>query len=263
MKNVKRLLLVLLLSTLFCFPSTTAYAEERSIYVGDLINIKITTQSLTEDELREKFADFEITELKKESDGYIITVRSFDVGEKTIELDNQELKITVKSTLKDLGRTDIFNGSTGTKPAGYTFAWQFVLYGLILIFLITGGVTARGLIRRKRQASLTPYERFHLELGKIILAEDSCFVRLTKILKQYMDAKLSINIKGKTSSEIVAEVRDFPVMDNKLKDLQSWLEDCDFYKFTKTVSTMEHKQKLLENLKALVKEMEYEKGANT
>ena len=58
MKKIKFFLIVFI--SLFFIPSVGTAESERNIYIGDLIELKITSQTITEDELREKFKEFDI-----------------------------------------------------------------------------------------------------------------------------------------------------------------------------------------------------------
>jgi len=73
-----------------------SFAEKRSIFVGDLVEIKITAKQFTEEDLREKFGEFEIVDIKTEKDGYVIPLRSFERGERIVALGDKEIIITVK-----------------------------------------------------------------------------------------------------------------------------------------------------------------------
>ena len=61
MKRLKKVLLIVILAAFALVFANPLIAEERNIYVGDLIELKITTQVFTEEEIREKFKDFEIS----------------------------------------------------------------------------------------------------------------------------------------------------------------------------------------------------------
>ena len=100
-------------------------ATERNIYVGDLIELKITTEVLTEDEVREKFRDFEIVDLKTVSDGFLITIRTFEAGEKIINIGSSEIVITVKSTLEEIDRSEPFEGIRALKAPDFRYIITF------------------------------------------------------------------------------------------------------------------------------------------
>ncbi len=82
MKKVKITLLLLILTL---FYSGQVQAEARNIYVGDLIELRISTQEFTKDALIDKFKDFEIVDLDEDNGGYLLTLRSFEAGEKKVE----------------------------------------------------------------------------------------------------------------------------------------------------------------------------------
>lgn len=256
MKKIKRLSALLIFSFVLLLPLGKVYAEERSIYIGDLINIKIATQDITENDIKDKFAEFEIVKLKEVADGYLITLRSFEPGEKMIQIGNEELKITVKSTLDDINRKDVFEGGLSTQKAGASMDWQYAFYAAALIFIVTGGITIFRFVRRKKMIALTPYQRFLHQTSQINLAQDSCLVQMNLLLKEYLEVSYFCSIKGKTSEEILKELSVITKLQVYLQPIGTWFGKCDYLKFTKVMPTMELKQAILEELKELVTNME-------
>ena len=256
MRKIKILSIILIFSFVFMLPSGKVYAKERNIYIGDLINIEITTQGITEKDIRDKFIDFEIVNLKEETDGYLLTIRSFEPGETTIQLGNEKLKITIKSTLDDLDQKDVFEGNLNPLKDGSYMEWQYLLYAVILVFLVTGGITLFQLNKRKKLIVLTPYQRFLKLTNSIILTEDNCLVQMNLCLKEYIETSYSCRIKGKTSDEIIKELSVIPKIQVSLESLYNWFKKCDYFKFTKAVASMEFNQSILTDLKELVTNME-------
>jgi hypothetical protein len=255
MRKIKILLVLMIFSFLLLLPFGKVYAKERNIYIGDLINLKISTQDITEKDIRDKFSDFEIVDLKEEADGYLLTVRSFQPGTTTIQLGNDELKITVKSTLEEIDRKDVFEGAKNSQKAGFSINWQYLLYLAIVIFLVTGGITLFRL-RRKKRIVLTPYQQFLKQADLLLLKEDGCLVQMNSCLKEYMESSYSCKIKGKTSDEIIMELGTMPKLQTNRQALHTWFEKCDYYKFTNAVASMELKQAILEELKGIVASLE-------
>jgi len=256
MKRLKLLATLMIVSFLLLLPFGRVYAEERNIYVGDLINIKIANQNLTEEELRDKFADFEIVKLKEEADGYLLTIRSFDPGEKTIQIGNDELKITVKSTLKEIDRKEVYEGNLTPKPAGFYVEVKYLLYAVVFLFLLTGAILLIRFIRRRKAVVLTPYQRFLGQIDSVALTMEDCFIQLNFSLKEYLEQCCSCKIKGKTSDEIIQELSRIPNLELNLSALYSWFEKCDYYKFTQAEASMDYKQSILEELKELIPNIE-------
>ncbi len=260
MKRTKIVITLLLLVFVVLFFTKDAYAKNRNIYVGDLIKLKITSRSISEEEIRDKFTDFEIVDLKKEEDGYQITLRSFEVGEKIIQIGEQELKITVHSTLKDIERTDLYEGDLDPVRAGFSQKVQYIFYSCALIFIITGAITLIRGIKSRKIAALNPFQNFHKQLEVISLTEEDYFVKLSKCLKSYLEASYSCSLNGKTTSEIIEELMLVPDLQIEIEALHSWLLESDIYKYTKTAASMEQKQKAAFDLKELVNYLEERKG---
>lgn len=259
MIKVKRVHFLIVITLLLLLSSKRAFAEERSIYVGDLINLQVSTQSFTEDELRDKFKDFEIVELKNDAKSYFITLRSFETGEKTIQLGDKEIKITIKSTLEEIDRKDVFEGNLKPKKAGISVGWKYLLYTLLLVFIVSFAINLVRLITKRKLLSFTPYQNFINQTNQISLKDEECFVQLSLCLKNYLEASYSCHIKGKTSEEILEELNIIPELKSKTSLFQPWFEESDYYKFTGTIASLENRQKLLEKLRVLVRTMEEEK----
>lgn len=254
MKKQKIIPFLLFISLFLFISSIHVMAEERSIYVGDLINIKVSTVQFTEDELREKFKDFEIVDIKNNDGSYLITLRSFETGEKTVQLGDKKIEIIVKSTLDELKQENIFEGDLSTENAGFSLNFNYVFYILVIIFLVTVSINLWRFIKKRKTSLISTYEHFINETNSIIL-DDDCFVKMTLSLKQYLESTYVCSIRGKTSDEIISEIRRIPDLQSSIDITSSWLKKCDYYKFTGVSVLREEKQELLRELVELVKKI--------
>jgi len=253
----QKILPFLLCIVLFLFISSRAvWAEERSIFVGDLINIKVSTVQFTEDELREKFKDFEIVNIKNDEDGYLITLRSFETGEKKVQLGNKEIEIVVKSTLDEVEQEEIFEGDLNTEEAGLSLNFNDVFYILLTIFLSTALINLWRFIKKRKISLISTYQHFINETNNITLNDKECFVKMTVSLKGYLESSYSCCIRGKTSTEIIGEIRCIPDLQSSLTAISSWLKKCDFYKFTGVIVSRDEKQEILKELVEIVEMIE-------
>lgn len=252
-------LLLSLISLLLLISSMTILAEERNIYVGDLINIEVETDLYNEDDIREKFKDFEIVEIKESDKGYLVTLRSFETGKQTIQLDNKGIEIEVKSTIDEIDKDGIYEGDSNTQNYGFSFNYSYIFYVLIIIFLVTGSISLWKLLKRKKTISVSAFRRFQNEVDAISLEDRKCFVTMTLELKNYLQSKYSCSIRGKTCNEIIAEISSITILEPFIPDIRSWLQMSDYYKFTGVVVTIEQKQELLEKLIELVEKIEQAK----
>lgn len=258
-KKIKLLSLMILLLFLIILPERVL-AEERSLYVGDLIDIRITTQAFSVDEIREKFKDFEIVSLQEVPDGYNLTLRTFEPGERKIPLGDKEIIINVKSTLDDIKRDDIFEGSLDPKKAGFFMNWQVIFYLSAAILLLSGGIVAIRRFRKSKETSRNPFRHFILQTDRIAMEDDQFFVKLTFYLKEYLESKYACRIAGKTSSEILMETGALPGVNENLPLVQAWLLESDRCKFTGKYISAEQKKDMSRKLTELVQEIEAVKG---
>ncbi len=236
--------------------SVPVQAEERSIYVGDLIEIRITANEFTVDELKDKFKEFEIVSLEEEKDGVHIILRTFEVGEKTVQLGSKELKIIIRSTLEKIDRNEIFEGDLTPIKSGFSVSLKYVFFALLFIFLATGVVVLIQYIKKRKITSLSPYEFFINQVSKLLLNDDKFFVKLTWCLKTYLETSYNLKIRGKTSAEIIQEIKDVYELKANLPEINSWLLESDYYKFAGAVASDDKKYELVEYLKKLVRNIE-------
>jgi len=260
---MKRTLALCFCICFFLFIRCFAQAEERKLFVGDLIELKITTHAFSEEEIREKFRDFEIIALDKKPDGYQLTLRTFETGEKVIQLGDKEIIIDVQSTLKEYDRTDVFEGSPDVLKPGFSPDWRIFAGFSAIIFLSSAGILLGKTVRKRKLSRLTPLQKFMKAVDKVSLMHKDAFVQLTFCLKEYLESSFSLRIRGKTSREIVKELTPVEELREQLPEIRSWLEECDYLKFSGNEGSMEKRQELFLALKALVEAIDTIKGGKT
>lgn len=256
MRKEKYALLLIILSLFLIILPGKVLAEERSIFVGDLIQIKVESREFTRDELIGKFKDFEVVDIKDAADGFIVILRSFETGEKTVQLGDKEVTVVVRSTLDEIERNEIYEGDLRPEKAGFSIEWKYVFGVLLIIFLVTGRISILRHIKKGKISSLTPYQRFINDINNILLDEDDYFVKLTLRFKEYMELSYSFRIRGKTTIEIIDEIRSVPGLKESLTDINAWLKESDHYKFSGSTATIDKKQKLRDYLEELVNRIE-------
>ncbi|NLD47258.1 MAG: hypothetical protein GX660_08665 [Clostridiaceae bacterium] len=248
MKKGNKVLFLIILVLFLFVSSVSVLAKTRSIYVGDLIELKVTSKDISIEDLRDKFKDFDVVDIKEDDDSFIITIRSFEPGEKTVLIGDKEIKIDIKSTLEEIKRDGIFEGDLNPLSSGAYVEWKYVLIILLGVFLITGLISLWRYIKDKRKAAITPYERFICQTKNMSPEEEVYPVKLTGSFKEYIEAICSCRIRGKTSSEIMDEINGMPVLKPVLEDLERWFSECDVYKFSGIAATIKDKQELLGKL---------------
>lgn len=256
----ERIGLFLFILTIFCIVvSGRVLAEERNIYVGDLIELRISSENITADELRDKFREFEIVDMQENGTGFIIRLRSFETGERKVRLGDKEIIIVIKSTLEDIKRNGVFEGGSHIESAGFSVRGQYALLILPLTALGTGGILLWRYLKTRRSTSLSPYQCFMRQTDEIAWGSRDFFVKLTYYFKVYVEAKFSCRIRGKTSTEIMREISGLPELEESLTEIRSWLNESDRIKFSGSLVSMEKKQKLHEALVELVRKIEQNK----
>ena len=230
--------------------------ESRSIYVGDIIEIRIITQEFSRDELEEKFKDFEIVSIEEEKDGYIIALRTFETGEKRILLGDKEIVIDVKSTLDEIQRDDVFEGSLDPEEVGFSIEWRYVFYFLLAVMIVSGCISFKEYLGKRKVRTMTPFERFILQINNVSSDDDMFFVKLTASFKEYIESAYLCCIRGKTSSELVEAISGFPALHENLTAIKAWLTECDRLKFSGIKVSKEKRQDFCSELIELVKKID-------
>lgn len=265
-KNLTGLLAVLLM-TVFCSP-LAAYAQNpkatdvwesfkdgRNIYVGDILTLEIMAEGLSTEELKEKFSAFEIMELKEEAGRYLITLRTFEPGEYKVTLRNKEITITVASTLDDIQREEPFEGGTQVIESEPSFPWRILFTVSTSIFLLSGGVLLFRTLVKKRAKALPPYELFLRSSSALAIENDNYFVDLTFLFKQYIESLYQCRLIGKTSDEMISQMKEIQALHALLPDMEAWLKECDRLKFTCVKVSPEIKQEHYGKLLELVNQI--------
>ncbi|SHJ81517.1 hypothetical protein [Paramaledivibacter caminithermalis] len=256
MKKKKIALYLLFLVLFFVISSIWVLAEERSIYVGDLIRIKVSSDNISSEELRDKFKAFEIVDIEDAMDGYYITLRSFETGKKKVQLGNKEIVIDIKSTLDEIKRDSVFEGNLNIEEAVFFMNWKYVFYLSLMIFILIGGIIFVSYMKDRRIILKSPYQHFMNQANNISLDDDSYFVKLTFYFKEYIESCYSFQIRGKTSSEIIDKISCLSGLSGSLSAIKSWLEESDRFKYGNIHASKEKKQELNKALIELVKKIE-------
>ena len=134
---------------------------ERSIFIGDLITLKISADGYSLEELLENIAEFEIVESRQQGDDYFLTLRTFEPGEYRIVLGDKELLIVVSSTLDELERDSIFTVDPDPLESLYNPYWKYIFLALSILFLILLYFFIRSFIKEEREG-LKPHEMKHV-----------------------------------------------------------------------------------------------------
>ncbi len=229
----------------------SVFAEERNIYIGDIITLEVKTKEMGEEEIRQAFEAFEVVEFLASKEGYIIKFRTFEPGEKEVVLGDQALHISVASTLDDLRREDIYEGEMAPRSGDYPLKWS-LLYGAVLaLFVISGCLYAISTFRKRQYKALTPYEKFVSALENIHPSTPSFLVDMTIIFKNFLEELLDTRIIGKTSQEMMLELEGLPQTSPHHPSIKNWLKVCDGYKFSGRSVEKEAGDQLLQELKVI------------
>jgi len=234
-------------------------AETRDIYIGDIIALEITSESVSADELKKKFQDFELIELKEQNGVYSVSLRTFITGEHIINLGNKEIIINVKSTLEDISRDDIFEGGARVAKPGAPFYRRVIFYVPAAVFIFSCGFVSVKKIIKKTKKTQTPLQLFLNNSSRLSPENKNYLADLTYNFKNYLEALYKFKIIGKTTGEIVNELKKIQELNGALPDIFEWLTECDRMKFTGVYAQNEEKEDHCKKLIGLVEKIDKEK----
>jgi hypothetical protein len=236
--------------------SALAFDGTRSIYIGDIIKLQVSNVKLSAEELREQFQAFDIVELKDENGEYLISLRTFEVGEHKILLGDKEILINVQSTLDDIQREGIFEGDAGVAEPGILFHVRVLFYIAAGLFILSGGFVLVNTLLKGTIITPSPLQVFLRRSGSLSAENDDYFVDLTFYFKEYLESLYKFRIIGKTSAEIMNELKGINLLDTMIPEIQEWLTECDRLKFTGVKAGTELKQGHYVELLKLVKKID-------
>lgn len=256
MKKSSRVPLLFILSLFVLLLPGPLQAETRNLYVGDLIQLKIATQRLSMDELADKFADFEIVRAEEDNGGYLLTLRSFEPGEYKVLLEDKELVFTIRSTLDDIEREGIFEGNMTPEKAGFSLGLRHPFYGLLIVFLLSGGGYGYTVLKKRKNVFASPGERFFNQMERVSADDEQYVAQLTFYLKEYVEAAYSCRIRGKTTAEMTEVLQRLPGLRQSWRELGAWLEEANRLKFSGIAVSEEKKREFHDRLVHLVRKID-------
>lgn len=230
--------------------------EERDIFVGDLIVLEISADNYTYTELENVFSEFEIVNCSELETGYEVTLRTFEAGEYSILLGDKELLIVVSSTLEEIDSDGIFPGEPEPLESYYSKLQIYVFLIFVILFILILFYCSWFFIKNRMNKWESPFQSFLRKVDNVETCTGDFFVELTFVFKEYLEKTFDCLIRGKTTEEIISEIRDIERLKVKLPGIREWLEYADYYKYTGTEASSETKEKQKVKLKQLVNGIE-------
>ncbi|MBC7960946.1 MAG: hypothetical protein H7X94_13885 [Vallitaleaceae bacterium] len=255
MRSLKIILNLLVCLLLFNVINKPVLAEERNIYIGDLITLEVKTKETDEETLKKAFEAFEIVDIHETKEGYSLTLRTFEAGDYEVVIGNQPITISVQSTLDDLDRKDIFEGDLTPRKGQLPIPWLVIDGVMAVLFVISGTLYLLKKRKTKKSKNKSPYEKFLSALENVQTSTKDSLVEITIIFKNYLEELFHYKIIGKTSAEMIMEIEQITQISGYRESISSWLKECDSYKFSGCEVHLEQKEALLKELKKIGSEI--------
>ena len=247
----KNLIVIITFISLIILSMGMINGEERPIYVGDIIELTIDSSTHSISDVESAFEDFEIIELSKDEDKYLLKIRSFEVREQRVILGNTELVISI-STLLSEDDNELKVGNVDLEKSGLALPWtivKFILLGLSII-----GLTALLLllIRDRPRKPISNYDQLINQVTLLGIENEDYAYRLTRLFKIYLSKIFNESLTGLTSIELVNRISKAEKMKEYMVMIEKWLNKCDTYKYSKDKASVETKKILKEDLLFIV-----------
>lgn len=238
---------------IICIFIKPVYAGTRNIYIGDPITFEIKSQTLTEEELKKALDVFEIIDLKDVDTGYQVTIKSFDTGEKSVDIEKNEIIVMIASMLDEVNRDDIYEVNFAGEELTDNKAIRkniFICFYIILIlaFITSGIILLINKVKHRNKKSKSSYIIFKESLDKLDIDEETYLENMTLLLKRYLEAVYGYKIIGKTSREIIEQIQWNEKNIYYKKYIENWLIKCDQYKFSGFEVELTQKEQLRDDL---------------
>ena len=232
------------------------FADERSIYIGDIISLEIEAEGFSSTVLRELFKEFEIVEIVPQAIGHVISIRTFLPGEHRVFVGDKEIVIDVRSTLDDIIRDDVFEGEAMGEYSATHVNLRIMFLAAVWVFAVSGAVLLVKKHRKTKTENIRPYLLFVQRCTALSPDSEGYFVDLTFYFKEYVGGMYGRRIIGKTSGEIMAELADIGELERMFPEIRAWLTECDRLKFTGAIATESEKSELCKKLQGLVSKID-------
>ena len=250
------LVFYILLFAIFSSRAVAGGTGERSIFIGDLITLKISADGYSLEGLLGEITEFEIVESRQQGDDYLLTLRTFEPGEYRIVLGDKELLIKVSSTLDELERDGIFTLDPQPLDSLYNPYWKYIFLALSILFLTFLYFFIRLFIKEKREKALGSHALFQKRVAELDIDSADYFVELSLSFKEYLEKTFACRLRGKTSREIMEELRGIALLEEKRAEIEDWLLQADRYNYTGKLPDRETREKGRENLDQIVLDIE-------
>lgn len=230
---MKRIVMFFLISSLLL---------AKDINVGDLVKFKVS--GIEKEKIVESFKDskLQLENIKKSEDGYIVSVRGYDIGESSIELGNKKITFNIKSVLTEDDKEIYPHLSDNSDTLLHSEKFPFTLaiggfLGISSIFYLIKGIKIKRITK-----TISPEKRFENRIEK--LSDDNWDFELSLAIREYIDSRYQTHfINGKYSTIGMLDSDDI-----------KFIENLDRYKFSNDsrdlkVETLERVKNIFERVR--------------
>lgn len=199
----------------------SSFLLAKDINVGDLVRIKVN--GVAKEEIVNGFegSNLQLENLEKTDDGYILSIRGYQVGSNSVVLGDKKLTLDIKSVLDDKDKEIYPHLSDNSDTFLYSARFPYVLVISSITALLALIYLIRNLKFPKREKYISPEERFERKMAT--LNNDTWDFDLSMSIREYIDSKYQTHfVNGKY--EIVGMIDSDDIR---------FITNLDNYKFSK------------------------------
>lgn len=256
MKMIEKTRWASLTAILLLLVSLQSSAGQRTLYIGDVVDLVIDGTTHTRRAIEEAFADMEILSLVQEDDTYYLSVRTEKVGRQLIRLDQEEIVFDVTSTLDVYDREDVFAADLEPIKGGWLRHLRETLYVFLGLMFLSGGWMLWRFLRHRKSNQLRDNRSAIDLLYEVPLNDENCLPQLGYGLKAYLSHHYQLTTQGLTGQELIEVVSSLPLEENMKIEMMQWLETCERYKYSGQSTDPTINQSLLNRLVAFIEAMD-------
>jgi hypothetical protein len=236
---------------------------ERSLFIGDVIQLEIESATISKDELQTQLDGFEIVDFTSEQGKTTVTLRCLEIGTRSIKIEGQEIEITVASALEEVQRDTIYEFMPELVQPKLAIPWLMVELIFIAIFLICTIILSVSYLKNKKKKNQTAFEVCLNALNSIDVLDPHCLARMTMEVKFYLQKEFGIALIGKTTDEFKLKCVELTLHEETKTQLNAWLNESDYYKFSGIEVPFDKKEIMKETLIQMVKAIDHDKKDTT
>lgn len=205
---MKKIILIFLFISSFCL--------SKDIYIGDKINLNIAGSNI--EEVEEATKNFYVDEIKENKNGINISIRSFNVGDNILKIENTKGVLKVKSSIDENDKNIYLDLEDKSNKNLSKNKFPKLVYLSLILFIIGIYIAISEYIRIKK--IVTEEDRFMKTMNN--LSDDNFIFEVSAGIRRYIDYAYNLKFTSGNYSKFKV-INDEDIL---------FIENLDYYKFS-------------------------------